>query len=121
VALTNLRMVVKPVADRGGDEAIPRNTVLVGAFPAAVMFTISIRYDGFVPPHQHVEALIETPSGSIAVKSSGYTSKQRTNHGEVTISTTLTAREAGVYTVRATLDNRDVPPQKIAIRQSEAR
>jgi hypothetical protein len=120
MALTNLRMMVKQVADRGGDVA-PRNTVLVGAFPAAVTISICVRYDGVVPPHQHVEAFVDTPSGATAGKASAYTSSQRTIHGEVTFTAKLTAYEAGAYTVRATLHNQDVPPQRISIRQSGTR
>jgi hypothetical protein len=120
MAVTNLRMVVKQLAGRGLGELIARNTVVVGTFPAVVTLSICVRYDGVVPPHQYVEAYIETPSGSIADRSSAYTGTQRTNHGEVTLSVKLTANESGVYTIRATLDNRDVPPQKISIRQAGA-
>src|SRR5687767_6082638 len=118
MSLTNLRMVVKQVAGREGGGAILRNTLLVRSFPTAVTLDICVRYDGVVPPHQYVEASVETPSGAIAHKSSSYTTKQRTSHGEVTLSATLTAYEAGVYTIRATLHNRDVPPQKITIQRS---
>ena len=121
MAVTNLRMLVKQMSDRGVDEVIARTGLEVKAFPAALALTVCVRYDGVLPSHQYVEASVETPSGAVADKSSAYTGKQLTVHGEVTLSVQLTAAEAGVYTVRATVDNRDVPAQKIAIRQSNRR
>ena len=117
--LTNLRMVVECVADGGKGQILPGNTLLVGAFPAAITLTMRIRYDGAAPPNQAIEASVESPSGTVAERHSSYTGTQN-RHGEITIPLRFSAYEAGTYTARAMLGNQDVPPKKVTIRRSAA-
>jgi hypothetical protein len=115
----NLRMVVDCAAADGPGQILPGNTLLVGAFPAAITITMRIRYDGGVPPNQAIEASVETPSGTVAERHSSYTGTQN-RRGEITIPLRFTAYEAGTYTARAMLGNQDVPPKKLTIRRSAA-
>jgi hypothetical protein len=116
MALTNLRVVVKNMdGSRLGQRLAHGSTLFAPEFPVDLTWHASLTYDLVSHATLTLVAQVEAPDGSIVAQSwAGAMNLANSAGVEIPIEE-FSVSEPGRYTVRATVDGKPLPPQRITI------